>query len=62
MVITVDPDQMGDVPCIRGTRTPGATVLGRAADGRTEDEILDADPHLEREDIRKAIPSEERSL
>lgn len=53
--ITVDPEQMGGVPCIRGLRIPVATVVGMVADGMTEDEILAAYPDLEREDIREAL-------
>jgi uncharacterized protein (DUF433 family) len=30
--ITIDPRQMGGVPCIRGLRIPVATVVGMVAD------------------------------
>lgn len=53
--ITVNPKQMGGVPCIRGLRIPVATVVGMVADGMTEEEILAAYPDLEREDIREAL-------
>jgi uncharacterized protein (DUF433 family) len=53
--ITVNPKQMGGVPCIRGLRIPTATVVGMVADGMTEDEILSSFPDLEREDIREAL-------
>jgi uncharacterized protein (DUF433 family) len=53
--ITVSPNQMGGVPCIRGLRIPVATVVNMIADGMTEDDILDAYPDLEREDIREAL-------
>ena len=53
--ITVDPPQMGGVPCIRGLRIPVATVVGMLADGMTEEEILTAFPDLEREDLREAL-------
>lgn len=53
--ITVDPNQMGGMPCIRGLRIPVATVVGKVAEGMTEQEILDAYPDLEREDIREAL-------
>lgn len=53
--ITVTPDQMGGVPCIRGLRIPVANVVDMIADGMTEDEILDAYPDLEKEDIREAL-------
>lgn len=53
--ITVDPRQMGGVPCIRGLRIPVATVVGMIADGMAEAEILAAYPDLEAEDIREAL-------
>ena len=53
--ITVNPDQMGGVPCIRGLRIPVATVVAMVADGMTETEILAAYPDLEQEDIREAL-------
>ena len=53
--ITVDPRQMGGVPCIRGLRIPVATVVGMVADSMTEAEILAAYPDLEREDIHEAL-------
>ena len=53
--ITVNPKQMGGVPCIRGLRIPVATVVGMVADGMTEEEILKSFPDLEREDIREAL-------
>lgn len=53
--ITVNPGQMGGVPCIRGLRIPVATVVGMMADGMTEAEILDAYPDLERDDIHEAL-------
>jgi len=53
--ITVNPDQMGGVPCIRGLRIPVATVVGMVADEMTTAEILAAYPDLEAEDIREAL-------
>jgi len=53
--ITVDPDKMGGVPCIRGLRLPVATIVALVAEGRTEDEILADYPSLEREDIRESL-------
>jgi uncharacterized protein (DUF433 family) len=53
--ITIDPNQMGGVPCIRGLRIPVATVVGMIADGMTEEEILKAYPDLEHEDIQEAL-------
>ncbi len=53
--ITVAPDQMDGVPCIRGLRIPVATVVGMVAEGMSTDEILAANPDLEAEDIREAL-------
>ena len=53
--VTIDPDQMGGAPCIRGLRIPVATVVGMIADGMTEQEILKAYPDLELEDIHDAL-------
>jgi len=53
--ITVNPKQMGGVPCIRGLRIPVATIMGMVADGMSEEEILKSFPDLEREDIREAL-------
>ncbi|WP_437564904.1 DUF433 domain-containing protein [Sorangium sp. So ce542] len=53
--ITVHPGQMGGAPCIRGLRIPVATVVGMVADGLTVEEILEAYPDLEREDVREAL-------
>ena len=53
--ITVNAKQMGGVPCIRGLRIPVATVVGMVADGMTSDEILNAYPDLEADDVREAL-------
>lgn len=53
--ITVNPDQMGGAPCIRGLRIPVATVVGLIGEGIPESEILKAYPDLEVEDIRESL-------
>lgn len=53
--ITVDPDQMGGVPTIRGMRVTVAMVLGQLSAGRTVDEVLADYPYLEREDMLAAL-------
>jgi uncharacterized protein (DUF433 family) len=53
--ITVRPEQMGGVPCIRSLRIPVSTVVGMMADGMGEQEILAAYPDLEAEDVREAL-------
>lgn len=53
--ITVNPKQMDGVACIRGARIPVATVVGMIADGMSNEEVLQAYPDLEAEDIREAL-------
>jgi uncharacterized protein (DUF433 family) len=53
--ITIDPDISGGKPCVRGFRFPVSRLLGLLAAGHTPEEILEAYPYLEAEDIRAAI-------
>lgn len=53
--ITQDPTVMGGRPCIRGMRVTVGTIVGLLAAGRSEAEILEAYPYLEREDIAAAL-------
>jgi uncharacterized protein (DUF433 family) len=53
--ITIDPDKMGGLPCIRGLRIPVTTVLGQLGAGRTPEEVLADFPDLEPADILEAI-------
>ncbi len=53
--ITIDPAQMGGVPCLRGLRIPVATVVGLVAQGMSDGQILADYPDLEAEDIREAL-------
>ena len=53
--ITVNPHQMGGVPCLRGLRIPVATVVGMVADGVSDERILKAYPDLTGDDIREAL-------
>jgi uncharacterized protein (DUF433 family) len=53
--ITVEAEKMGGMPTIRGLRIPVATVVGMVADGMSEEEIVEAYPDLEREDVRETL-------
>jgi len=53
--ITIDPAQMGGVPCVRHLRIPVATVLRLLAGGMAEGDILMEYPDLERDDIRECL-------
>jgi len=53
--VTIDPDVMGGMPCIRGLRIPVATVVAMVADQMTSTEILAELPDLEAEDVVEAL-------
>jgi uncharacterized protein (DUF433 family) len=53
--ITVNPHQMGGLPCIRGLRIPVSRVVTMVAEGMTHTQILADYPDLEEEDIREAL-------
>lgn len=53
--ITANPAQMGGVPCIRGLRIPVSMIVGLLADGMATDQVLDAYPDLERDDVQQAL-------
>ena len=53
--ITIHPNQMGGVPCIRSLRIPVATVVAMIADGMNQDEIIGAFPDLVADDIHEAL-------
>lgn len=53
--ITINPKQMGGLPCIRGLRIPVTAVVGQLAAGRTHAEILADFPDLEEADIYAAL-------
>ena len=44
--ITVDPNRMGGVPCIRDLRVTVAIVLGQLAAGLSREDLLDEYPYL----------------
>lgn len=46
---------MGGKPCIRGTRVTVGTVVGLVAEGYTTEEIIEAYPYLEPEDVQAAL-------
>ncbi len=49
--ITVDPEQCGGRPCVRGMRIRVADVLELLASGLTPAQVLEELPDLEAEDI-----------
>ena len=53
--ISIDPAQMGGVPCIRGLRIPVATVVGLVAQGMPDTRIVEEYPDLDIDDIRQSL-------
>lgn len=53
--ITVDPQQCGGRPCIRGLRIRVKDILDLLAAGAPNEEILEDYPLLEAADIRAAL-------
>lgn len=53
--ITIEPDQCGGRPCIRGKRMRVVDILQLLSSGASYEEILADYPFLEREDILAAI-------
>jgi uncharacterized protein (DUF433 family) len=53
--ITFDPNMMGGKACIRGMRITVNLVLNLLANKMSMDDILEAYPYLEREDIWQAL-------
>lgn len=53
--ITVDPEQCGGRPCIRGLRVRVSDVLDLLACGLTPEQVVEALPALDVEDVRAAL-------
>ncbi len=53
--ITINPKQMGGLPCIRGLRIPVTTILGQLAAGQAHEQILVEFPELDEADIYAAL-------
>jgi uncharacterized protein (DUF433 family) len=53
--VTVDPEQCGGRPCIRGMRVRVTDVLDLLAAGLSADQVIEELPDLEAEDITAAL-------
>jgi uncharacterized protein (DUF433 family) len=53
--ITVDPERMNGLPCIRDTRVTVSAVLGQLATGHSYGDVLGDYPYLTLADIRAAL-------
>lgn len=54
-IITMDPEQCGGRPCIRGMRIRVIDVLELLAEGLTPDQIVDELPDLTKEDVAASL-------
>lgn len=53
--ITFDSNIMGGKACIRGMRITVSLILNLVANGMNTEEIVDAYPYLEDEDVHQAL-------
>jgi uncharacterized protein (DUF433 family) len=53
--ITFNPEVMGGRACIRGMRVTVSLVVNLVANGMTTEEITEAYPYLEPEDVQQAL-------
>ena len=53
--ITFDPNIMGGRACIRGMRVTVSLIVNLVANGMTTDQIVEAYPYLEGDDIDQAL-------
>jgi uncharacterized protein (DUF433 family) len=53
--ITFDPNLMGGRACVRGMRVTVSLIVNMVANGMSHEEIVEAYPYLEPEDIRQAL-------
>lgn len=60
--ITIDPEQCGGRPCIRGMRLRVLDVLELLAAGETQEQILSDYPYLEADDIAASLLYAARQL
>lgn len=60
--ITINSEQCGGRPCIRGMRIRVIDILDLYASGLTAQEILDEMPDLEMEDLKAALIYASRRL
>ena len=60
--IEVNPKKMMGKPVIKGTRITVESLLEKLAAGESEDNILEAHPHITKESIKAALSFAAQSL
>ena len=53
--ITVDPEQCGGRPCVRGMRIRVSDVLDLLANGLSPEQVVDEMPDLEQADVQACL-------
>jgi uncharacterized protein (DUF433 family) len=53
--ITIDPEQCGGRPCVRGMRIRVSDVLDLLANGLSAEQVVEELPDLEAEDVRACL-------
>jgi uncharacterized protein (DUF433 family) len=53
--IEINPEIMLGKPVIRGTRVTVELILRKLSEGCSEEDLLEAHPHLTREDVQAAL-------
>ncbi len=53
--IEIDPNVMLGKPVVRGTRIPVELIIRKLSEGLTEEDLFDAYPRLQKEDIQAAL-------
>jgi uncharacterized protein (DUF433 family) len=53
--ITFDQNVMGGKACIRGLRVTVSLIVNLFANGMSTEEIIEAYPYLERDDVRQSL-------
>jgi uncharacterized protein (DUF433 family) len=53
--ITINPNQCGGRPCIRGMRIRVSDVLALLAAGQSQEEVLETYPYLEADDLTACL-------
>jgi len=53
--MTFEPGKMGGRACLRGKRVTVSLIVNLSANGMTAEQIAEAYPYLEAEDVRQAL-------
>lgn len=53
--ITIDPEQCGGRPCVRGMRIRVSDILDLYSTGMTTSQILEENPDLEEDDLKACL-------